>query len=301
MVMRKSPCLTQRHTRAMQIALIAPRPLDALEIPAALDGRDGINRTPGRRQIAANDDLSAIRAWLARVVETKTTFENYRKKPSACCVVTRRDRQAAVVAHARGPAAYQRFLADPQPRGAGSPAAASSATIHVGGRSTVRSPHQPASGHRDRQRPVRLARRGRLPRRQPTRSHASGTARRAARDALLERDLWQEVKVYIDSLPRETDRERERYWRARWLFTLLYLGGLRITEVSTNTMGDFFCRRDADGHERWWLEITGKGKGAPGARLRRNDGRTRTLPARARSAGPAGPTRTHSCCRSASP
>ncbi|WP_366918688.1 hypothetical protein [Burkholderia vietnamiensis] len=56
----------------MQIALIAPRPLDALEIPAALDGRDGINRTPGRRQIAANDDLSAIRAWLARVVETKT-------------------------------------------------------------------------------------------------------------------------------------------------------------------------------------------------------------------------------------
>ncbi len=24
--------------------------------------------------------------------------------------------------------------------------------------------------------------------------------------------------------------------------------------------GDFFCRRDADGHERWWLEITGKGE-----------------------------------------
>ncbi|MCK9381796.1 MAG: hypothetical protein M0P95_12135 [Sulfuritalea sp.] len=24
-------------------------------------------------------------------------------------------------------------------------------------------------------------------------------------------------------------------------------------------MGDFFCRRDNDGEERWWLEITGKG------------------------------------------
>jgi hypothetical protein len=24
-------------------------------------------------------------------------------------------------------------------------------------------------------------------------------------------------------------------------------------------MGCFFCRRDADGHERWWLEVLGKG------------------------------------------
>jgi integrase/recombinase XerD len=24
-------------------------------------------------------------------------------------------------------------------------------------------------------------------------------------------------------------------------------------------MGNFFCRRDADGHERWWLEVRGKG------------------------------------------
>jgi integrase len=86
-------------------------------------------------------------------------------------------------------------------------------------------------------------------------------ARRAAPRVtrFLELDLWQEVKLYINSLPRDTDRERARYWRARWLFTLLYLGGLRISEVSGNTMGDFFCRRDAGGHERWWLEITGKG------------------------------------------
>ncbi len=86
-------------------------------------------------------------------------------------------------------------------------------------------------------------------------------ARRAAPriTRYLERDLWQEVKVYIDTLPRETGRERERYFRARWLFTLLYLGGLRISEVSGNAMGRFFCRRDTDGHERWWLEVLGKG------------------------------------------
>jgi site-specific recombinase XerD len=31
--------------------------------------------------------------------------------------------------------------------------------------------------------------------------------------------------------------------RVRWLFTLLYAGGLRITEVSANTMGQLPARR----------------------------------------------------------
>jgi hypothetical protein len=34
----------------------------------------------GRAQIAADQDLDAIRAWLSRFVDTKTTFENYRKE-----------------------------------------------------------------------------------------------------------------------------------------------------------------------------------------------------------------------------
>ncbi|MGF6872741.1 hypothetical protein [Paraburkholderia sp. MM5477-R1] len=64
----------------MKTALIAPRPLDALELPADLDGRDGTNRAHGHSQIAARDDLNAVRAWLARVADRKTTFENYRKE-----------------------------------------------------------------------------------------------------------------------------------------------------------------------------------------------------------------------------
>jgi site-specific recombinase XerD len=69
-----------------------------------------------------------------------------------------------------------------------------------------------------------------------------------------------EVKQYIDRMPRDSERERVHYHRNRWLFTLLYLGGLRISEVGENTMGAFFCRRDRDGEERWWLEVVGKGE-----------------------------------------
>jgi integrase/recombinase XerD len=75
----------------------------------------------------------------------------------------------------------------------------------------------------------------------------------------LEPELWQQIKTYIGSMPCETTRERFHHARVRWLFTLLYLGGLRITEVSANTMGQFFSRRDAAGRNRWWLEVTGKG------------------------------------------
>ena len=75
----------------------------------------------------------------------------------------------------------------------------------------------------------------------------------------LEPGLWQAVKDYIASMPQDTARARAHYHRVRWLFTLLYLGGLRIAEAGGNTMGQFFVRRDTDGTMRWWLTVHGKG------------------------------------------
>lgn len=43
-------------------ALLLLTPLDVLTLPAALDGRDRTNRSLGRRQLATDDDLNAIRA-----------------------------------------------------------------------------------------------------------------------------------------------------------------------------------------------------------------------------------------------
>jgi site-specific recombinase XerD len=70
---------------------------------------------------------------------------------------------------------------------------------------------------------------------------------------------WQEVRQTIESLPTDTERQRTHAARVRWLFSLLYIGGLRVTEVCDSTMSGFFCRRGTDGKERWWLEVTGKG------------------------------------------
>jgi integrase/recombinase XerD len=244
---------------------IVPAPLDALVIRAVLDGRDGRNRATGQQaQIAATTDLDALRAWLARFTDTKTTFENYRKEAERLLLwsILELGKPLSSLNH-EDLLVYQHFLADPQPL---------ALWVAGGGRKHPRSDarwrpfYGPLSSASQRQAMVILnvmfawlVQAGYLA------GNPLSLSRQRARKAspritrYLEPELWQEVKAYIGSMPRETARERFHQARVRWLFTLLYLGGLRITEVSTNTMGQFFSRRDAAGRDRWWLEVTGKG------------------------------------------
>jgi site-specific recombinase XerD len=70
---------------------------------------------------------------------------------------------------------------------------------------------------------------------------------------------WAAVRQTIEEMPAETDRDLLRSARARWLFSLLYLGALRVSEVCSATMGAFYALQGDDGKQRWWLQITGKG------------------------------------------
>ncbi|MGF7135775.1 integrase/recombinase XerD [Paraburkholderia sp. EB58] len=224
-----------------------------------------MNRTTGRQaQIAATNDLNAIRAWLARFTGTKTTFENYRKEAERPLLwsIVELGKPLSSLTH-EDLLVYQHFLADPQP---------SVLWVAGGGRKHPRTDarwrpfYGPLSPASQRQAMVILnvmfawlVQAGYLA------GNPLSLSRQRTREAppritrYLERELWQEVKSYIGSMPRETARERFHYNRVRWLFTLLYLDGLRISEVSANTMGQFFSRRDAAGRDRWWLEATGKG------------------------------------------
>lgn len=57
--------------------------------------------------------------------------------------------------------------------------------------------------------------------------------------------MWQTVKDTIEAMPgtsdSATERERLHATRCRWLFTVLYLGGLRAAEVASTRMGAFFA------------------------------------------------------------
>jgi integrase/recombinase XerD len=252
------------------IPLVSPvpvtsQPLEIVQLPPGLDGRQGTNRTAGMRaQIAADNDIDAVKAWLARFVDTRTTFDNYRKEAERLLLWTTVElhKPLSSLTH-EDFLRYQRFLADPQP---------ASRWLMRDGRKFARAhpdwrpftgPLSPAS---QRQAIVILnslfswlVNAGYLA------GNPLALSRQRQRKAApritryLEEDVWNEVKASIEAMPQDSTREREHYLRVRWLFSLLYVCGLRISEVVTNTMSGFFCRRDRAGEERWWLEITGKG------------------------------------------
>lgn len=201
---------------------------------------------------------------LARFSDTPTTFDNYRKEAERLLLwsTMAMGKPVSSLTH-EDLLAYQLFLADPQPMHRWvMPRGRKVACSHPDWRPFA-GPLAPSS---QRQAIVILntmfswlVNAGYLA------GNPLSLSRQRARRAkprvtrYLEPNLWAEVKQTIDQMPKETDREREHYFRLRWLFSLLYLCGLRISEVVGNSMAGFFCRRDKDGEERWWLEITGKG------------------------------------------
>jgi len=247
------------------IPMPAIAPLELVRLPAHLDGRAGSNRsTLGHAQIAAQTDIDALKAWLARFLDTRTTFDSYRKESERLLLWATLElgKPLSSLTH-EDLLVYQRFLADPQPaerwvmkagrkwsrfdpdwRPFAGPLAPTSQRQAIIILNTMFSwlvnagylAGNPLSLYRQRQRKAKP---------------------RITR--FLDDELWLEVKTTIETMPRETDREREHFHRVRWLFSLLYICGLRISEVIENTMGAFFCRRDSEGEERWWLQITGKG------------------------------------------
>lgn len=235
-----------------------------MELPVKLNGQNGLNRAVGNRpQIAAQNDIDAIKAWLARYIDTKTTLDSYRKEAERLLLwsVIELKKPLSSITH-EDLLMYQRFLEYPQPP---------ERWIMSSGRKWARHHPEwrpfvgPLSKNSQRQAVVILnamfawlVTAGYLVGNPLSLSRQRQRKAKPRMTRFLDETLWQEVKTTIELMQKETSREREHYFRVRWLFSLLYICGTRISEVTENTMAGFFCRRDK-GEERWWLEITGKG------------------------------------------
>ena len=240
-------------------------PFEMIRLTPDLDGQRGSNRAIGNRpQISATTDLEALNAWLARYLDSKATFESYRKEAERLVLwsAVELGKPISSLTH-EDLAMYQYFLTAPEP--------AERWIMHPGRKWSRHAPEWrpfagPLSPASQRQAIVILnglfswlVNAGYLAGNPLSLSRQRKQRAKPRITRFLEDDLWQEVKVAIETMPRESDRERRHYFRARWLFSLLYICGVRISEVTQNSMGGFFSRRDRDGTERWWLEITGKG------------------------------------------
>jgi len=248
------------------ITVASVAPLDHLVVPTDLDGSTGRNRASGPAQIAAADDRSAVLAWLANYADSPATLASYRKEAERLLLWSLLQHRKALsdLAH-EDLLVYQCFLADPQPadrwiaHSGQRPARSSPAWRPFAGALSPVSQRQAMSVLNSlfswlvearylQGNPIALSRRRRL----------LGTAPRITR--FLPMAHWTEVKRTVETLPTDTERQRAHAARARWLLSLLYIGGLRVSEVCSGTMGGFFNRLSRDGKDRWWLEILGKGQ-----------------------------------------
>ena len=240
-------------------------PLETLDLPPDISGASGQNRGSGRAQIAAKDDRSAVLAWLARYADSQSTLDSYRKEAERLLLwcLFQHQRALSDLTH-EDLLLYQVFLKAPAP--------AERWVMEPGQKAARSSPRWrpfagPLSESSQRQamsilnglfnwlvqagylagNPLALQRRRRK--------------RAAPRiERFLPHEHWAAVKVTILAMPTGTPRDAAHAARTRWLFSLLYIGGLRVSEVCAGQMADIFVMRGHDGRERWWLEATGKGE-----------------------------------------
>ncbi len=256
---------SQNAPQTVSLRLATLVPLERLELLDDLSGRAGINRSrAGHRQINADTDRDAILAWLARHADSPSTLANSRKEVERLllwCLVEL-GKPLSSLTH-EDLLLYGRFLANPQP---------AERWVMADGRKLPRGHPgwRPFAGSlsevSQRQAMVTinsllswLVEAGYLAGNPLSLSRQRRTRAAPRVIRFLEEDLWAEVRQTIASLPRQTTREQATYARVRWLFSLLYLCGLRISEIVGNSMGDFFARADKNGEERWWLHARGKG------------------------------------------
>lgn len=258
---------TEKPPSTGALALAELAPLGEMVVLDGLSGRDGTNRSrSGHQQISAITDQEAVLAWLARFADSANTLANSRREAERLLLwsISERSKPLSSLAH-EDLLMYRRFLANPLP--------AERWVMPQGRRLPRRDPAWrpfagPLSEASIRQSMIVLnsmftwlVEAGYLAGNPMALSRRRRKAPPPRVTRFLEADLWDAVRQTITALPQETPRQRAVYSRARWLFTLLFLGGLRISEVVGNGMGDFFMRSDAKtGEQRWWLQVLGKGE-----------------------------------------
>lgn len=243
---------------------LALPPLSLIQLPDHLSGVAGTNRSlTGIRQISADNDVDAIGAWLASV-GTETTRDSYRREAERLCLwsIICLEKPISSLTH-EDLGSYQDFLINPEP---------ADQWMLKNKRKVARSHPDwrpfanPLSNASRRQSVIILnscfswlVNAGYLAGNplSLTKTKRKKVPPRITR--YLDESIFEAVKLTIERMPKDTDRERAHYFRTRWVFSLMYLTAMRISEVVDNQMGGFFLRRGGDGEYRWWLEITGKG------------------------------------------
>ena len=232
-------------------------PLERFIPPPGLDGAQGRNRAAAERcQLAAADDLAAVRAWLAQWPAGTHTWRAYRKEAERLLLwAVMLQRKPLSSLDTADCAAYRDFLAAPGPAWTGPRSAQRS--------SEAWRPFEGPLSARSRQQALVIVRSlcewlqrhhyldtnpwGGVPHRPAA---ASPTPLRA-----LSAHQWSLVQTW---LARESERAPSpAHHRLRFVLEFAYLTGLRLSELVACKVGGLQQVTNADGSPAWALQVVG--------------------------------------------
>lgn len=256
-----------------QPPVIPVRPLDEVLIPAGLDGSLGENRAdPARLQISARTDAEAIRCFLTEYDRSPGTYRIYQRECERLLLWSLIDCGKPLSSLNRQDfEGYLNFLADPQPAslwcgakvervserwrpfvGPLSESAVLTAMAAINSLMRYLVDAGYLMGN-----PLGLIRQ----RRRKMSAEAAGPLRAVAStdevekiERFLDEQMWQAVTSAIETMPRDAERGRDEYERARFLAATLYMLAPRAGELESHRMNSF---REERG--RWWWHVVGKG------------------------------------------
>lgn len=250
----------------MQTTAVLHRPLPLENLSSALlpVACDGENRNAhGLCHIQATTDIEAIHCWLDEFADSPQTYRNYRKEAERLLLWSGVVLKKPLAALSREDFhRYQSFISNPEP-----------AEYWCGPRAERFSDNWkpflgPLKVSSQRQamivinalfsylvdagyllgNPLSLIRR----RSKRIDDEANPSV---AIERFLDNETWEYLKQYISELPQETQPQRARFERLRFLFHFLYLLAPRVSEVASHTMNSF---REYRG--KWWWFVLGKGQ-----------------------------------------
>lgn len=258
---------------ALQGGIVPVRSIEAIEIPIELNGGRGANRADQTRlQIQADNDLEAIRCFLAEYDRSPGTLRIYRREVERLMLwslvecgkpissLTRQDFEG-----------YLNFLADPQPAevwcgpkaerkseawrpfvGPLSESAVLTAMAAINSLMRYLTDAGYLAGN-----PLGLIRQRR--RKMAVADATTPAAVVATEDTekverFLDEEMWQSVTRAIEAMPQDLPLECAEYERARFIVAMLYMLAPRAGEMESHRMNSF---REERGH--WWWHVVGKG------------------------------------------
>lgn len=249
------------------------RPLDEITVPTALDGHNGANRAdPERLQILATTDADAIRCFLSEYDRSPGTHRIYQRECERLLLWSLVDCGKPMSSLNRQDfEGYLNFLADPQPSalwcgakvsrtsekwrpfvGPLSESAVLTAMAAVNSLMTYLVDAGYLMGN-----PLGLIRQ----RRRKMSGEVTGPLRAVAQteemekvERFLDQQMWDAVTAAIEAMPRDAERGRDEYERARFIAAILYMLAPRAGELESHRMNSFREERGL-----WWWHVVGKG------------------------------------------